>query len=134
MIYFKCQNLALCYIWCQIQHNVQHLSNLMPNLTLHWRILFMSKCQILALAHKFGIALEMLLALCIAFAKFNVKFGIALENIFYIKITNFSIDTQIQHCIGDALTISFHYIFFDFFQSSKSFYFISFFLIFQISI
>ena len=33
----------------------------MPNLALHWRILFMSKCQILALAHKFGIALEMLL-------------------------------------------------------------------------
>ena len=60
MIYFKCQNLALCYTWCQIQHYVQHLPNLMPNLVLHWRTFFMSKCQILALAHKFDIALEML--------------------------------------------------------------------------
>ena len=37
---------------------------------------------------KFGI-------LRIAFAKFNVKFGITLENISYVKISNFSIGTQI---------------------------------------
>ena len=65
MINFKCQNLALCYIWCQIAPN---------------------------------------LAPCITFAKFNAKFSIALENTFYVKMPNFSIGTQIWHCIGDALT------------------------------
>ena len=57
---------------------------------------------------KFGIMLYLVpnLAPCIAFAKFNAKFGIALENIFYVKMPNFSIGTQIWHCIGDALTAS----------------------------
>ena len=32
---------------------------------------------------------------CIAFAKFNAKFGIALENAFYAKMLNFGISTQI---------------------------------------
>ena len=54
---------------------------------------------------KFGIMLYLVpnLAPCIAFAKFNAKFGIALENLFYVKMPNFSIGTQIWHCIGDAL-------------------------------
>ena len=57
---------------------------------------------------KFGIMLYMVpnLAPCIAFAKFNAKFDIALENIFYVKMPNFSIGTQIWHCIGDALSFS----------------------------
>ena len=56
---------------------------------------------------KFGIMLYLVpnLAPCIAFAKFNVKFGIALENTFYVKMPNFSIGTQIWHCIGDALIL-----------------------------
>ena len=55
---------------------------------------------------KFGIMLYLVsnLALCIAFVKFNAKFGIALENIFYVKMPNLSIGTQIWHCIRDALT------------------------------
>ena len=54
---------------------------------------------------KFGIMLYLVpnLAPYIAFAKFNAKFGIALENIFYVKMLNFSIGTQNWHCIGDAL-------------------------------
>ena len=54
---------------------------------------------------KFGIMLYLVsnLASCIAFVKFNAKFGIALENFFYVKMPNFSIGTQIWHCIEDAL-------------------------------
>ena len=56
---------------------------------------------------KFGIILYLVpnLAPCIAFAKFNAKFGIALENAFYVKMSNFDIGTQIYYCIGDALTV-----------------------------
>ena len=55
---------------------------------------------------KFGIVLYLApnLSSCIAYAKFNVKFSIVLENIFYAKMPNFSIGTQIWQCIGDALT------------------------------
>ena len=54
---------------------------------------------------KFGIMLYLVpnLTPCIAFVKLNAKFGIALENTFYVKMPNFSISTQIWHCIGDAL-------------------------------
>ena len=45
------------------------------------------------------------LAPCIAFTKFNVKFNIALENFFYVKILNFGIGTQIWHCIENALSL-----------------------------
>ena len=56
---------------------------------------------------KFGTMLYLVsnLALCIASTKFNVKFDIALENAFYVRIPNFDIGTQIWHCIGDALII-----------------------------
>ena len=32
------------------------------------------------------------------------KFDIAMNNAFYAKISNFGIDTQIWHCIGDAFS------------------------------
>ena len=57
---------------------------------------------------KFGIMLYFVsnLAPCIAFAKFNAKFSIALKNTFYAKMSNFSIGTQIWYCIENALTSS----------------------------
>ena len=61
---------------------------------------------------KFGIMLYLVSNLppCIAFIKFNVKFGIALENIFYAKMPNFNISTQFWHCIRDALTKVLHFL------------------------
>ena len=47
---------------------------------------------------KFGI---MLYLVPIVFVKFNVKFDIALEKVFYAKMPNFGIGTQIWHFIGD---------------------------------
>ena len=46
---------------------------------------------------KFGIMLYLVsnLVSCIAFAKFNAKFDIILEKTFYVKMSNFNIDTQI---------------------------------------
>ena len=46
---------------------------------------------------KFGIMLYLVsnLAPYIAFAKFNTKFDIALENAFYVKMSNFGISIQI---------------------------------------
>ena len=54
---------------------------------------------------KFGIMLYLVpnVTPCLAFAKFNVKFNIALENTFYVKMPKFGIGEQIWHCIGDAL-------------------------------
>ena len=51
---------------------------------------------------KFDIMLYLVLnlTLYIAFAKFNVKFDIALENAFYTKMPKFDISTQIWQCIG----------------------------------
>ena len=67
---------------------------------------------------KFGIMLYLMpnLAPYIAFAKFNAKFSIALENLFYVKMPNFSIGTQIWHCIGDALIADYLYDFFQCFR------------------
>ena len=50
---------------------------------------------------KFGIMLYLVpnLAQCISFVKFNI----ALKNVFYVKISNFDIGTQIWYYIGDAL-------------------------------
>ena len=57
---------------------------------------------------KFNIILYLVpnLAQCITFVNFNAKFSIALKNIFYAKMLNFDIDTQIWHCSGDALSLS----------------------------
>ena len=56
---------------------------------------------------KFDIMLYLVpnLTLCITFVKFTVKFDIASENTFYVKMSNFNIGTQIWHCIGDALRV-----------------------------
>ena len=59
------------------------------------------KCQI------FNIMIYLVLNLApyIAFAKFNVKFNIALDNNFHVKMLNFDIATLIWYYIRDAIRL-----------------------------
>ena len=55
---------------------------------------------------KFGIMSNLVpnLTLNLAFAKFNTRNNIELEDIFFFQILNFSIITFFLHYIGDALS------------------------------
>ena len=65
---------------------------------------------------KFGIILYLVsnLTPCIAFTKFNTKFGIALENAFYAKIPNFSLVLHWRYSnaivLNDVLNFEFSHL------------------------